>query len=56
MGELGVAEDFGAKFEVHCVEVIPGAAPDKAVALEDFHEFEGNAVGVFHFGKLIVVF
>lgn len=32
--------------EVHCVEVAPFAAPDKAMSFEDFYDVEGDAVSV----------
>src|SRR5262245_61577541 len=37
-------QQLRAIFEVHGVVVIPGAAPDEAVLLEDAHDRDGNAV------------
>lgn len=41
---------------MHCVVVVPGAAPDETVFAEDFYYLARYAVGVFYLGGFLGTF
>ena len=53
ISEAGEPEYFGTELEMHRIEMIPCASPDEAMPLENLHNLQGDAVGVFHVVSLL---